>query len=101
MSSTEINKKRDFTDFLDGVGSHQNFISFSAPEPPEPDWEILDEFNNGLFELSLERFNNDYKVYLVGNRVTKCNTFKSYEEAKDFYDMRVMELTQLFKSWEI
>lgn len=27
--------------------------------------------------------------------------FKPPIEAKDFYDMRVVELTQLFKSWEI
>lgn len=101
MSSTEISKERDFTDFLGDISLNQNYISFSAPEPPEPDCEILDEFDNDLFELSLERYINDYQVFLVGNRVTKCITFKSYEEAKDFYDMRVMELTQLFKSWGI
>lgn len=97
----KTNPKRDFTDFLDGVRSCQDYISFSAPEPPEPDCEILDEFDNDLFELSLERYINDYQVFLVGNRVTKCITFKSYEEAKDFYNMKVMELTQLFKNWEI
>lgn len=91
------NQKRDFTDFLGGVGSPQDFISFSAPEPPEPDCEILDEFDNGLFELSLERYINDYQVSLIGNKNIKCFIFESYEEAKDFYDMKVMELTQIFK----
>jgi len=93
--------KRDFTDLLDGVGSLQDFISFSAPESPEPDCEILDEFDNDLFKLSLERYINDYQVSLIGNKNIKCFIFKSYEEAKDFYDMKVMELIQIFKDWEI
>ena len=97
----ETNQKKDFTDFLKRIEPFQNFISFSAPEPPEPDCEILDEFDNGLFELSLERYINDYQVFLIGNKTTKCITFKSYEKAKDFYDMKVMELTQIFKDWEI
>ena len=75
------------------------YVSFSSPE--QPDCKILNEFDHDLFEMSLERYINDYQVFLVGNRVTKCITFKSYEKAKDFYDMKVMELTQIFKDWEI
>lgn len=75
------------------------YVSFSSPE--QPDCEILNEFDHDLFKMSLERYINDYQVFLVGNRVTKCITFKSYEKAKDFYDMKVMELTQIFKDWEI
>lgn len=71
------------------------YVSFSSPE--QPDYEILDEFNHDLFEMSLERYINGYQVSLVGNRATKCFIFESYEEAKDFYDMKVMELTQIFK----
>lgn len=92
---------KDLLSFLNDTELNQDYISFSAPEPLETYREILDEFDNDLFELSLERYINDYQVFLVGNRVTKCITFKSYEEAKDFYDMKVMELTQLFKSWGI
>lgn len=61
------------------------YISFSSPE--QPDCEILNEFDHDLFEMSLERYINDYQVFLVGNKVTKCITFKSYEKAKDFYDI--------------
>lgn len=75
------------------------YVSFSSPE--QPDCEILNNFDHDLFEMSLERYINDYQVFLVGNRTTKCITFKSYEKAKDFYDMKVMELTQIFKDWEI
>nr|DAR93470.1 MAG TPA: hypothetical protein [Caudoviricetes sp.] len=75
------------------------YISFSSPE--QSDYEILNEFDHDLFEMSLERYINDYQVFLVGNRVTKCITFKSCEKAKDFYDMKIMELTQIFKDWEI
>lgn len=75
------------------------YVSFSSPE--QPDCEILNEFDHDLFEMSLERYINDYQVFIVGNRTTKCITFKSYEKAKDFYDMKVMELTQIFKDWKI
>ena len=71
------------------------YVSFSSPE--QSDYEILDEFNHDLFEMSLERYINDYQVSLVGNKATKCFIFDSYEEAKDFYDMKIMELTQIFK----
>lgn len=71
------------------------YVSFSSPE--QPDCEILDEFNHDLFEMSLERYIDGYQVSLVGNRATKCFIFESYEEAKDFYDTKVMELTQIFK----
>lgn len=50
-----------------------------------------------VFEMSLERYIDGYQVSLVGNRTTKCFIFESYEEAKNFYDMKVMELTQIFK----
>lgn len=84
---------------MKNVGKPYGYVSFSSPE--QPDCEIIDEFDDDLFELSLERYINDYQVFIVGNRVTKYITFKSYEEAKDFYDMKVMELTQIFKNWEI
>lgn len=86
---------KDLISLLDDIGLNQDYISFSAPEMP--DTEILDEFNNDLFELSLERYINDYQVFLSGRRVTRCFTFKSYEEAKDFYDTKIIELTQIFK----
>lgn len=46
------------------------YVSFSSPE--QPDYEILDEFNHDLFEMSLERYIDGYQVSLVGNRTTKC-----------------------------
>lgn len=84
---------------MKNTGRPYDYVSFSSPE--QPDCEILDEFDHDLFEMSLERCINDYQVFIGGNSKVRCIIFKSYEEAKDFYDMKIMELTQIFKDWEI
>lgn len=84
---------------MKNTGRPYGYVSFSSLE--QPDCEILDEFDHDLFEMSLERYINIYQVFIVGKRETRCIIFKSYEEAKDFYDMKIMELIQIFKDWEI
>lgn len=62
--------------------------------------EITPKINLCLRETGLPIY--QYAINFIADKhILDSYYFKTLEEAKDFYDTKVMELTQIFKDWEI
>lgn len=61
--------------------------------------EVTSKINLCLRETGLSM--HKYAInFFADSYMSDSYYFTNLEEAKDFYDMKVMELTQIFKDWE-